>query len=74
MLVIGRGGREHAICQKAKKSPLVSQVFAAPGNVGMADAAALVPIQESDQRALIQFAKKHSVGLTIIGQRHSLEV
>lgn len=67
VLVIGRGGREHAICQKVKESPLVSQVFVAPGNAGMADAAALVPIQESDQTALIHFAKTHNVDLIIIG-------
>jgi phosphoribosylamine--glycine ligase len=65
VLVIGRGGREHAICQKVNESPMVEKVFAAPGNAGMEDVAELVPIEDYGQ--LIQFAKKHEVDLTIIG-------
>ena len=67
VLVIGRGGREHAICRKISESPKVDQVFAAPGNPGMEDVAELVPIQENDQEKLISFAKENNVGLTIIG-------
>ncbi|PLR76135.1 phosphoribosylamine--glycine ligase [Bacillus sp. V3-13] len=67
VLVIGRGGREHAICRKVSESPLVEQVFAAPGSEGMADAATRLPIDESNQEKLLQFAKEEGIGLTIIG-------
>lgn len=67
VLIIGKGGREHAIAWKAKESSLVEQVFAAPGNDGMKDVAALVDLEESDHAGLIEFAKKNNVGLTIVG-------
>lgn len=67
VLVVGRGGREHAICRKASESPLVEKVFAAPGNVGMTDVAELISINENEQEKLVQFAKENHVGLTIIG-------
>ncbi|MGG3467700.1 phosphoribosylamine--glycine ligase [Neobacillus pocheonensis] len=67
VLIIGRGGREHAICLKVSESPLVEKVFAAPGNDGMADVADLVEIDETNYEQLIQFAKNEGVGLTIIG-------
>lgn len=72
ILVIGKGGREHAICQKVKESPLVDKIFAAPGNPGIADYAELVPIQESQQLELIQFAKENNIGLTIVGPENPL--
>lgn len=65
ILVIGRGGREHAICQKVSESPMVEKVFVAPGNAGMEDMAELVPIEDYGQ--LIQFAKEQEISLTIIG-------
>lgn len=67
VLVIGRGGREHAICRKVSESPQVDTVFAAPGNEGMIDVAELVSIGENEQEKLIQFAQNQQVGLTIIG-------
>ena len=67
VLVIGRGGREHAICRKVKESPKVNKVFVAPGNDGMTDVAELVAIDEGAQEELVQFAKANDVGLTIIG-------
>ncbi|WP_312475419.1 phosphoribosylamine--glycine ligase [Neobacillus sp.] len=67
VLIIGRGGREHAICQKVSESTLVEKVFVAPGNDGMTDVADLVPIEESQHEQLMQFAKDQEVGLTIIG-------
>lgn len=67
VLVVGRGGREHAICRKVSESPLVEKVFAAPGNDGMTDVAELVPINENEQEKLVQFAKEQEIGLTIIG-------
>ena len=67
VLVIGKGGREHAIAWKFAQSPSVSEVFIAPGNVGMQSIGNLVPIQESDTEALIDFAKKNRIDLTMVG-------
>ncbi|MBT2733809.1 phosphoribosylamine--glycine ligase [Neobacillus sp. C211] len=67
VLIIGRGGREHAICRKVSESAGLEKVFVAPGNPGMADVAELVSIAESEHEQLLQFAKDNGVGLTIIG-------
>ncbi|MFJ7727261.1 phosphoribosylamine--glycine ligase [Neobacillus sp. NPDC097160] len=67
VLIIGRGGREHAICQKVSESTFVEKVFVAPGNAGMTDVAVCVPFEESQHERLIEFAKEQGVGLTIIG-------
>ncbi|MDP4086052.1 MAG: phosphoribosylamine--glycine ligase [Bacillota bacterium] len=67
VLIVGRGGREHAICRKVKESALVEKVFAAPGNDGMKDVAELVPISETSDQQLIQFALDQKIDLTIIG-------
>lgn len=67
VLVIGRGGREHAICRKLSEGKKVEQVFVAPGNPGMEDVAQLVPISENEQDRLVQFAAENNVGLTVIG-------
>ncbi|WP_079504413.1 phosphoribosylamine--glycine ligase [Mesobacillus jeotgali] len=67
VLVIGKGGREHAICLKVSQSPMVTEVFAAPGNPGMEDCANLVSINETDTEELVSFAKDQHIGLTIIG-------
>jgi len=68
VLVIGGGGREHALCWKLQESKLVEEVFAAPGSDGMtADGIRSIGIAESDHGALIQFAKEEEIGLTIVG-------
>lgn len=67
VLVVGRGGREHAICRKVSGSPLVTEVFAAPGNPGMEDCASLVDNNENQLDELVVFAKQNEIGLTIIG-------
>ncbi|MDR7078363.1 phosphoribosylamine--glycine ligase [Neobacillus niacini] len=67
VLIIGRGGREHALCKKVSESPLVEKVYAAPGNDGMEDVAERVLIAESEHDQLLQFAIEQEVGLTIIG-------
>ncbi|MFB6468558.1 phosphoribosylamine--glycine ligase [Cytobacillus sp. Hz8] len=67
VLVVGRGGREHAICRKASESPLVEKVFVAPGNLGMTDVAIPIEISESEQEKLVHFAQTEEIGLTIIG-------
>ncbi|MGE8207712.1 phosphoribosylamine--glycine ligase [Heyndrickxia sp. NPDC080065] len=72
VLVIGRGGREHAICKKVKQSPLVEKVFCAPGNGGIAEDAELVPISELNFSDLIAFAKENQIDLTIVGPEDPL--
>ncbi|MDF2787556.1 MAG: phosphoribosylamine--glycine ligase [Neobacillus sp.] len=67
VLIIGRGGREHALCRKVSESALVEKVFVAPGNHGMEDVAERVAIEESNHEQLIQFATEQGIGLTIIG-------
>jgi phosphoribosylamine---glycine ligase len=67
VLVIGRGGREHALARKLYESESVSKVYVAPGNPGMDDVAVTVPIEENNHEDLISFAKKQSVELTVIG-------
>ncbi|MCM3667292.1 phosphoribosylamine--glycine ligase [Mesobacillus subterraneus] len=67
VLVIGRGGREHAICRKVSESQLVTEVFVAPGNPGMEDCASLININENQREDLVSFAKEQEIGLTIIG-------
>lgn len=66
ILVIGSGGREHAIAWKAAQSKKVEQVFVAPGNDGMLNVAKCIPIPEHDHNALIQFAKEEKIDLTIV--------
>ncbi|WP_411334324.1 phosphoribosylamine--glycine ligase [Metabacillus indicus] len=67
ILIIGRGGREHAIAWKASQSKLADKVFAAPGNDGMSTVAELVAIDESNTQELVAFALGNQVGLTIVG-------
>lgn len=69
VLVIGGGGREHALAWKAAQSPLVSQVFVAPGNAGTAREANLhnVDIAADDVPALLAFATEQHIELTIVG-------
>ena len=66
-LIIGRGGREHALAHKFSKSPQVSQVYVAPGNPGMTDFATPVDIDENDFPSLVAFAKKENITLTFVG-------
>jgi phosphoribosylamine--glycine ligase len=72
VLVIGKGGREHALCWKLKQSPRVQAVFCAPGNAGTALDAQNVSIEPGDFRALIQFAKREGIGLTVVGPEEPL--
>ncbi len=67
VLVIGQGGREHAICHTLERSPSVSKVYCAPGNPGIAEVAELVPLKETDISSLIQFAKDQEIELTVVG-------
>ncbi|WP_434665729.1 phosphoribosylamine--glycine ligase [Aeromonas sp. NJAU223] len=69
VLIIGNGGREHALAWKAKQSPLVTRVFVAPGNAGTAHEGSIenVAIAATDVPALLAFAKEQHIGLTIVG-------
>jgi phosphoribosylamine--glycine ligase len=72
VLVIGKGGREHALCWKLKQSPRIASVFCAPGNAGTALDVQNVAIEPGDFRGLVQFAKREGVGLTIVGPEEPL--
>ncbi|EDS71439.1 phosphoribosylamine--glycine ligase [Anaerofustis stercorihominis] len=67
VLVVGSGGREHALVYKLKQSPLVTEVFCAPGNAGIANIAECVDIKVDDIDSLKEFAKTNEIGLTVIG-------
>jgi len=67
VLVIGSGGREHALVWKIAQSPHVSRVFCAPGNAGIARQAQCVPIDVTDIPALADFVQRESVELTVVG-------
>ncbi len=67
ILVIGSGGREHALAWKLKQSPQADQIFCAPGNAGTAQIAENVPIGVNDFAALGRFAKENKIGLTVVG-------
>src|SRR5947208_474863 len=72
VLVIGKGGREHALVWKLAQSSRVSQVFCAPGNAGTAMEAVNVSIDVNDFDYLIRFAKKENIGLTVVGPEDPL--
>ena len=67
VLVIGSGGREHAIVTSVAKSPRVDKIYCAPGNAGIAALAECVPIGAMEFEKLADFAGEHDVDLTIIG-------
>jgi phosphoribosylamine--glycine ligase len=67
ILLIGSGGREHAIARQLVKSPLLSQLFIAPGNPGTATLGQNVPVNDTDINELLKFAKTNAIDLTIVG-------
>ncbi len=67
VLVVGSGGREHALCWKLNKSPRVTRVIAAPGNGGTAREATNVAVKDDDVQGLIALAKAENVGLVVVG-------
>ena len=66
ILLIGSGGREHAICRGLRKSKQVETIYCAPGNPGMAQIAECVALP-SDNESIADFAEKKKVGLVVIG-------
>jgi len=67
ILVIGGGGREHALAWKLKQSPAITRIFCAPGNAGTASIAENVPIAATELKPLLAFAKQNDVDLTVVG-------
>ncbi|TYR73650.1 phosphoribosylamine--glycine ligase [Rossellomorea vietnamensis] len=67
VLVIGRGGREHALCDALRKGPSVERVFCAPGNTGIAGIVQTVDIAETDFDGLISFSKENKIDLAVVG-------
>lgn len=67
VLVIGNGGREHALVWKIAQSPLVTKVYCAPGNPGIGEVAENVAIKVDDLLGLLDFAKKEQIDLTVVG-------
>ena len=67
VLLIGSGGREHALAWKLAQSPRLGKLFAAPGNPGIAEHARLVDIDPADHRATVDFCLKNSIDLIVIG-------
>lgn len=72
VLVIGRGGREHALVWKVAQSPKITEIFAAPGNDGIAQLATCVAIDETAIEQLVAFALREAIDLTIVGPENSL--
>ena len=72
VLVIGSGGREHALAWKIVQSPLVKKVFCAPGNAGTANVAENIDIPSDNVDALLQFATVTGIGLTVVGPEQPL--
>ena len=67
VLVVGSGGREHAICTSVAKSPRVDKIYCAPGNAGIAALAECVPIGAMEFDKLVAFAKEKEIDFTIVG-------
>ena len=67
ILVVGGGGREHAICWKLSNESNVEKIYCAPGNAGISNVAQCIDIQDSDIENLLKFAKENQIDLTIVG-------
>jgi phosphoribosylamine--glycine ligase len=72
VLVIGKGGREHALVWKLAQSPRITRVYCAPGNAGTAEDGVNVPIDVNDFDALVRFARQENIGLTVVGPEDPL--
>ena len=72
VLVIGKGGREHALVWKLSQSPRAGRIFCAPGNAGTALDGTNVPIEPIEADKLVRFCKKEQIGLVVIGPEDPL--
>ena len=67
VLLIGSGGREHALAWKIAASPMLTKLYAAPGNPGIAADAECVPLDAGDHAAVVAFCREHDIGLVVVG-------
>ena len=74
VLVVGSGGREHALCWKIKQSPLLKKLYCAPGNAGISQDAECVDISATDIEGLKKFVIENSVDLTVVGPEQPLSL
>jgi phosphoribosylamine--glycine ligase len=72
ILIVGSGGREHALAWKIRQSPMVEHIWAAPGNAGIAGCATCIPLRSDDTSELAEFAVQHRVGLVVVGPEEPL--
>ena len=72
VLVIGSGGREHAIVEAISRSPRAPKIYAAPGNAGIAQLAECVAIKDTEVEKLVEFAKANAIDLTVVGPEAAL--
>ncbi len=72
VLVVGGGGREHALVWKIAQSPRVTKIFCAPGNAGISQHAALIPIKANDLKGLLEFSQREKIDLTVVGPEEPL--
>jgi phosphoribosylamine--glycine ligase len=72
ILVIGSGGREHALVWKLRQSPSVKALSCAPGNAGIAQHAELVPLKATDLQGLLRYVKENAIDLTVVGPEQPL--
>ena len=66
VLVVGSGGREHAICWALKKSPKVTELYCAPGNGGIGEIARCVDVKATDIPGMVAWAKEHSIDFVMV--------
>src|SRR5262245_33756260 len=67
VLLIGSGGREHALAWKLAASPLLTKLYCAPGNPGIAAEAECIALDIADHRAVVQFCHDRAIGLVVVG-------
>ncbi len=72
VLVVGSGGREHAIAWKISQSPRLTRLYIAPGNAGMADLGMLAPLAVEDSAGILAFAQREGIDLVVIGPEAAL--
>jgi len=73
VLVVGGGGRCHAIADALRRSPKVEKIYVAPGNAGTAEVAENVPLKDTDVQGLLAFAQKKDIDLTVVGPEAALQ-
>ena len=72
VLVVGSGGREHAICWALKKSPKVTELYCAPGNGGIGEIARCVDVKATDIPGMVAWAKEHSIDFVMVAPRRTM--